>query len=391
MDNANLKPKILLVDDYATNLDLLEAYLASFVPDAVLVRAETGVEAMQAFWNHRFDLVLMDVMMPDISGFDLCQMMKEMRGEDFLPVIMITALNDKDSLLRGLSSGADDFLSKPVNREELAIRCRNLLRLRQTTVDLQSRYDQISQEMELARSMLLNLLPQDLPDFPGLHMSILYEPARIIGGDFYDILPLGEDALGIMIADVKGHGAVSAMMIATLKEQVLHAADLQRDPQAFLSAINANLHALFNGRVDDFFITAFYMVYHQKEGLLTWVNAGHNPPVYFSRQEAKVLDEPRGVPLGILKNPSYELGSLKVAPYGGMFLYTDGIFELPLFYHEARAFDNIEDLLLMLERSHVNATPTLLMREIRRRVAQAELTDDVNAIGLIFERSAHDA
>lgn len=387
MGDANQQAKILLVDDYASNLDLLEAYLHSFLPSSVLVRAETGVEAMQAFWKYRFDLVLMDVMLPDISGFDLCQMMKEIRGEDFLPIIMITALHDKESLLRGLSSGADDFLTKPVSREELSIRVRNLLRLRETTVDLQARYDQIRQEMELARTMLLDLIPQKAPDFPGLHMEIIYEPARIIGGDFCDFFPIGEDSLGIMIADVKGHGAVSAMMIATLKEQVLHAKDIQDDPVAFLTTINASFHALFHDWVDDFFITACYMIYNRAEGSLTWVNAGHNPPVYFRRQEALILEEPRGVPLGILKNPDYQMGTADVAPYGGLFLYTDGIFELPLFYQEPRAFDDIEDLLKMLVRSKVNPTPTLLMREIRRQVARHELTDDVNVIGFIFERS----
>lgn len=387
MELVSHKPKILLVDDYPSNLELLEAYLQGFLSDALTVRAETGVEAMQAFWAHRFDLVLMDVMLPDISGFDLCQMMKEIRGEDFLPIIMITALNDRKSLHRGLSSGADDFLTKPVNREELAIRCRNLLRLRETTVDLQSRYDQISQEMELARSMLLNLLPQEIPKFPGVHMSALYEPARIIGGDFYDIFPLGEDAFGVMIADVKGHGAVSAMMIATLKEQVLNAEALKTDSAAFFKTINANLHALFNKRVDDFFITALYMIYDFSKGTIQWVNAGHNPPIYFGRKDVKLLTEPRGVPLGILKNPDYTTGTLKVAPYGGLFLYTDGIFELPLFYHKPRAFDNMDEVLNMLTRSGVNPTPTLLMREVRRRVEKHELSDDVNAIGLIFERS----
>lgn len=381
-----IEPNILLVDDYEVNLELLELYLQSFVPKANLIKAETGLEAMQYFWENELDLVLMDVMLPDTSGFELCHMMKEIRGENLLPIVMITALDDKRSLLQGLSSGADDFLTKPVNKDELSIRVRNLLRLRATTIDLKRRYNQISQEMELARSILLNLLPQKLPQIEGVYTEVIYEPARMIGGDFFDVFPVGDSHYGVFIADVKGHGAASAMLIAMLKEQIVQAEDAKMLPSQFFQRINENICIFFQEALNDYFITAFYLLYNIKTGEITWANAGHNPPVYFSEGDMRLLDEPGGVPFGIIKEVDYVEGSLYTENHSGLFLYTDGIFEQSLFYMPPRTFDDIQGVLDMLAISGVTPTVSLLMREIRLNIGYGENADDVNAIGMEFER-----
>lgn len=378
------KPIILMVDDYAINLELLEAYLQSSAPNAQLVKAMTGLEAMKAFWDHDLDLVLMDVMLPDISGFELCLMMKEIRKDDYLPIVMITALHDKESLLEGLSSGADDFLTKPVNREELSIRVRNLLRLRSTTSDLNNRYRELSHELHLARTLLTDFMPQHLPDIPGMYMEVIYEPSSFIGGDFYDVIEIDDQHVGFFLADVKGHGVASAMMIAMLKEQLLQSQPFWTQPGALFNKLNQNLYEFFSQNLNDYFITALYMIYHRDKKELRWSNAGHNPAVYFCDEGFKILSEPGGMPFGIMNETIYEEGVVPVKQRCGVMMYTDGIFELPLFYSPARTYANIEEVLDMLQSSGVRPTVSLLMHEIRFHIKADEQTDDVNVIGLDF-------
>lgn len=378
------KPVILLVDDYAINLELLEVYLQNTAPHAQLVKAMTGLEAMQAFWDYELDLVLMDVMLPDISGFELCLMMKEIRKDNYLPIVMITALHDKESLLEGLSSGADDFLTKPVNREELSIRVRNLLRLRSTTADLNDRYQQLSQELSLARSLLIDFMPQQIPNIPDVYLEVIYEPSSFIGGDFYDIIEIDDNHYGFFIADVKGHGVASAMMIAMLKEQLLQSSHLLVQPGKLFKRLNQNLCDFFSQNLNDYFITALYMVYDVEKKTMRWVNAGHNPVVYFCEEGFKVLSQPGGMPFGVFKEAVYEESVEMIKKRCGMIMYTDGIFELPLFYAQERTFANIEEILTMLKNTGILPTVSLLMHEIRYNIRAEDQTDDVNVIGLEF-------
>mgnify|MGYP001668323452 FL=1 len=100
---------VLIIDDYALNLELLESYLMNSRFNMTILKAATGLEAMQIFNSNELDLVITDVMLPDIDGFELCRMMKDLRQENFLPVVMVTALSDRNHRLHGLASGADDF------------------------------------------------------------------------------------------------------------------------------------------------------------------------------------------------------------------------------------------------------------------------------------------
>ncbi len=126
--NEKIKPKILIVDDMKENVELMEAYLA--VEPYEVVSAYGGKEALQKVKNENPDIILLDVMMPELNGYEVCKILKENPETQFIPVLMLTALSELEDRIKGIDVGADDFLTKPINRLELKTRVKSLLRVK---------------------------------------------------------------------------------------------------------------------------------------------------------------------------------------------------------------------------------------------------------------------
>lgn len=140
-----MSSRILIADDNVANRELLEAYLATV--DCELETAVDGADTLEKVESFKPDLILLDVMMPKLSGFEVCKQLKENPKTSGIMILMVTALSELGDIERGVSAGTDDFLSKPVNRIELTKRVENMLKLKGTTDELE-RLRQYIQEME---------------------------------------------------------------------------------------------------------------------------------------------------------------------------------------------------------------------------------------------------
>lgn len=381
-------PTILLVDDFANNLDILEVYLRRAYNGKVEIhRALTGKEALECFEQHTLDLVLLDVMLPDMDGFQICSYMKKARGDDFLPIVMLTALHDKESLLEGLSVGADDFLPKPVNSDELMIRVRNLLNLRFTHRELQWKYEQLSHEMHMARELLNDFMPKYSPSVEGVQIETIYEPSSILGGDFYDVFTIDAENYGIFISDVKGHGAAAAMIVALIKENLYHLKVYWSKPDKLMQRMNAIMYHFFENIRNDYFVTAIYGVFNFKKKTFKWVNAGHTPVAYFQKEFFREL-EGGGLPLGIFGTTEYQVLEQPFNSREGFLFYTDGLFELPMFANESEHYSSLEETHIIQSGGCHEARQ--FMEKVRQNIEPSSLVDDVNLVGVFIGGANHE-
>lgn len=375
------KPNILLVDDYEVNLDLLEAYLELSGIPLEIFKARNGKEAYAMIEQYTLDLILLDVMLPDTSGYDICRWVKEHKLYQNIPIIMITALNDKKDMLNGLQAGADEFLTKPVDSHELILRVKNLLKMKSIANDLDDKYMQLHRELMIATELQKSFLPHKVPQYDGIHVDVLYKPSSFIGGDFYDFIRIDDTHLGVLICDVKGHGVASAMITATIKFQIYDLKKQYLHPELFLEQLNNRLEQFFRGTENDYFVTAFYGVLDLGKREFVFSNAGHSAPGLYSGNALQLLDTDQGLPLGILPDMRYEQKRVQLNIGDELFLYTDGIFELVL---RGRAPKQCSSLHELFEDGEPVTILQLrqLKEEIASQVAREQIADDINYISI---------
>lgn len=379
------KSNILLVDDYEVNLELLEAYLELSGIPMQIYRAYNCAEAYACVEKVSLDLILLDVMLPDGSGYDVCRSLKGFYAYQSIPIIILTALNDKQSMLKGLQAGADEFLTKPVDSHELILRVKNLLKMKAIANDLDQRYSQLHRELVIATELQKSFLPRTVPAYDGVHLEVLYRPSSYIGGDFYDFIKIADDYLGILICDVKGHGVASAMITATIKFQMYDLRQYYLLPDQLLGHLNDRLEQFFSITANDYFVTAVYGVLDLKQNQFFYSNAGHSSPYLCGRDSLVSLENQQGLPLGILPGMVYDCQQVVLQQGQELFLYTDGIFEIALRGKAAKSCSSLMDFFDGAELPIGLAQVHQLQQEIRQYTGSHQIADDVNYIVVRIE------
>jgi serine phosphatase RsbU (regulator of sigma subunit) len=258
-------------------------------------------------------------------------------------------------------------------------------RLQQERVDR----ERLDSELQLAHDIQLTFLPHELPDLPGWDLSVRWQPAREVGGDFYDYFLLPDGRFGIVIADVADKGMPAALymtLIRTLIRATLYEVD---SPTDVLARVNDVLEAETE---QGMFVTLFYGVLSLESGQLVYTNAGHNPPYWLHRKSGDL--EPllkSGMALGVLAGSQVEERSITLEPGDYLFLYTDGVTEADSedgqLYDDERLVDTIRNVLVSSEgkRSEVRDLPALkLVDAIEESVTAftqgAPLSDDLTLV-----------
>jgi len=238
--------------------------------------------------------------------------------------------------------------------------------------------ERMRQELSLAREIQHTLLPQELPALPGWQLCAHYQPAREIGGDFYDFIPLPDDCLGLVIGDVSGKGIPAALVMATARSLLRAAAQRLASPGAVLEQVNDLLHPDIPPKM---FVTCLYAVLDPDSGHLQFANAGHDLP--YQQQAGRVFElRARGMPLGALPAMRYEEQETQLAPGDYVLFYTDGLVEAHNARQEMFGFPRLKALLEGHRSSGGTLIPTLLGELARFTRARGEQEDDVALVTL---------
>ena len=382
--------KILVVDDVAENRDLLLRRLTRLGFSQV-DQATNGIEALTAIGAKSYDLVLLDIMMPELDGFGVLEALRTDGRINDLPVIVISALNEIDPVVRCIELGAADFMFKPFNPTLLRARVLTTLEKKALTDRTRDELKRKQHELNEARTLQLALAP--LP-FTGklsgrsLSIDVLLEPAKEVGGDLVDHFRIGDDLVVLALGDVSDKGAGAALMMARTHAMLRaltarpDAASLFREPHQAIGIVNA---ALAEGNASCMFVTFLLASFDLGTGRLAYVRAGHIPP--FHRDgSGKVarLRRMSGPPLGLIETTKYQADAVMLAPGDRLLIVTDGFTEAhdpdDSMYGEAR----VEEFLTSLAPSETEPLKRLAAL-VRAFEAGRPAFDDMAAILLSFE------
>lgn len=313
---------ILVVDDAPSNIQIVN----SILKDSYKIRIATnGAKALElAKTDPAPDLVLLDVMMPGMDGYEVCTRLKSDADTRDIPVIFLTGQTETEDETRGFSVGAVDYIHKPFSPAVVKARVETHLALRGMREQLALQLKEIQKELETARLIQQSILPEVLPNIEGLDIAARYVPMTSVAGDFYDFLTVDDKRLGVLVADVSGHGMPAALIASMLKIAFAAQCDHAADPARVLQGLNQALC----GKFQHHYVTAAYAFLDMGKRTLTYAGAGHPPMLMWNASTGTVRDvEENGLFLGKFDFAAYTSVEIPLAPGDWALLYTDGISE----------------------------------------------------------------
>jgi sigma-B regulation protein RsbU (phosphoserine phosphatase) len=377
---SGARKSILIVDDTPANLRLLSQMLAEQdyhvrpVPDGPLALAAVRAEPP--------DLILLDIRMPEMDGYQVCEHLKADAQTRDIPVIFISALDATQDKVRAFHTGGVDYVTKPFQAGEVLARVETHLALRELQKELLDVNERMAQELSLAGEIQASFLPRELPALPGWQLAATLQPARQASGDFYDFVTLPDARVGIVMADVSDKGAGAALYMAlscTLFRT--YARQYPTQPELVLSAVNRRLLKDCSACQ---FVTVFYGILDPATGTLIYSNAGHCPPLHFRKDDPDVHELVRtGIPLGIFEDRRWEQETVQLDVGDVLVLYTDGITEayrkVPWLFGEERLLGSVRATLDTAgsQRPSAQAIQDGILADVHRFVGGAPRSDDI--------------
>lgn len=400
MEDTALNPpvrKILVADDSTAQRRMLVMQLSRW--GYHVAEASDGAQALALARAQDFDIVLSDWMMPGLTGPELCRAFRALPRDGYGYFVLLTARSDKSDIATGLESGADDFLTKPVNSAELLARLHAGERilgmqaeLRQRNADLHTLYAALQKDLEQARDFQASLVPDRVLSVGPASITFLMQPSGHLGGDLVGSFRLDADRIALWSLDVAGHGVAAALLAARLAGLL---SDGSRDQNlAFLDGrplrptdVMVRLNSLLNSeRHGDHYVTMFYADLHVPSGHVRAVQAGHPHPVLATAQGAHEIGA-GGFPLGLIPDADYPEMSFTLSPGDRLLIPSDGITECPGPQGDFGT-EGLARMMPALPPRPGDALRRYLMDALAAHAGTREFPDDVSALILDWHAPA---
>ena len=356
-----ISPRVLIAEDQP---EVIEAIRLVLKQEGIHCEAVTSPEAaLAALSSQEFDLVLMDLnyTRDTTSGSEGLELLNRLQQENSsVPIIVMTAWGSVEVAVEAMRRGARDFIQKPWDNWRLLGLVRNQLERGQQVVRAEAEHDR---EMREAGDIQKRLLPRHITQIPGLDISADWKPARVLGGDYFDILRFADGSVGLCIADVEGKGVPAALVMSNLQSAVKAFATPAMEPEQLCRRLNT----IFCEDVQtERFISLCYARLEPANRRLTFTNAGHCPPLLMRANGQTEKLERGGAVLGRLPGWKYEQGEVTLGANDVLVLFTDGVTEAE--NSEQQEFG--EERLTACVRSCGEMTAAGLQRELLAQVAK---------------------
>jgi phosphoserine phosphatase RsbU/P len=382
---AEEKKIVLLVDDAPANIQVVN----SILKDSYRIRVATnGAKALElAKGTPAPDLILLDIVMPEMDGYEVCSRLKAAPETRDIPVIFLTGKTETDDETKGFEFGAVDYIHKPFSPPIVKARVHTHLVLRGIREQLAQQLQAIRSELDTARQIQLSILPREIPKFAGLDVAARYVPMSSVAGDFYDFITVDEKRLGILVADVSGHGMPAALISSMLKIALAAQSAQARDPAAVLTGLNQALCGKFQGH----YVTAAYALVDMEKKTICYAGAGHPPLVLRDRSAENTREiTQNGLFLGFFPKATYSAVEMRFSEGDWGVLYTDGVLEATDPSGQEFGPDRLRLFLESNRNLGVDQFVDGLLGELSRwsdRASGREAEDDITVLAIHFKTS----
>ncbi len=323
---------IIIVDDNATNQLIIKAILnkagykdLKIASSAIELYSLLDMESDSAAESN-VDLILMDMMMPEIDGLEACKTILQVERYKDVPIIFVTALGDSSKMAEALDAGASDYVMKPINKMELLARIRSALRLKREIDWHKERDKQVKFKLELAKKVQRNVLSQPIND-ENIAISAVYQPSSELAGDFYAWYRIDESRYGVILLDMMGHGIASSLVCMYISSVLKDTITRITKPDLVVQELNRYMNQLYKKEeLLNYYFTAIYLVLDTEKRTVEYVNAGHPPGKALIGGQVTLLTE-GCCAVGLFETIEIRQGMISYEDHMKIVLYTDGLSE----------------------------------------------------------------
>lgn len=398
---------VLVVDDSRLQRRILAASLRKW--NYAVLEAGSGEEALEICRDHRPDMVLSDWMMPGMSGLEFCQAFRAISADYYGYFILLTSKSESNDVALGLDSGADDFLTKPVNGNELRARItagERIVKMQRELSDrnrvitdahheLQRVYDAIDKDLLEAKKLQQSLLPVRHRKFEQADLSLLLRSSGHVGGDLVGFFEVNEHQLCLFAIDVSGHGISSALMTARLAGYLSASAPDQnialsrqadgsyaaRPPHEVIGEMNT---LVLTEMETEHYFTMILALVDLPTGRITLSQAGHPHPAIQRAGGAVTQDGLGGFPVGLMEGVSFESFDVQLGAGDRIALMSDGVTECPNSAGEMLGEEGLVCVMTQLASTKGSAFLEALAWQLTDYADSTDLPDDVSGILLEY-------
>ena len=389
------RPRVLIVDDSHDNRRLLETILGKQGYQTMI--AADGEQAISMALWHEPDLILLDVMMPRMDGYQVCEELKRDQRFAEVPIIFLSALSEAVDRVKGLEMGAVDYINKPFHTGEVLARVKTQIQLgtltrelRRSNCQLLERQTQLEDDLKAAREIQASLLPRSrMIAEPWVKVDWRFEPCDSVGGDVFNVFWLDRENLAAYIVDVSGHGLPAAMVTVAVSRSLsadsgysIHRTSRGEPRIASPGEVLRRLDAEYPMERFGKFLTVVYMVLNCRTRNLQFSCAGHPPPLVVHPDGATESLSRGGTIIGLGGSIPFDEGEIQLDPRDRVFLYTDGLTECENGNEEAFGYERMATELSAARDQNLPAACGRVTDRLSVFAEGAPPADDITLCGL---------
>ena len=379
-----LRPKILVVDDEPDLEHLVRQRMRREIRSGKysFVFAHNGVEALEVLSEEQdIDMVLSDINMPRMDGLTLLEQIPKV--DPNIRSVIVSAYGDMKNIRTAMNRGAFDFITKPIDFEDMRVTIQRTLRhleLWREALESRDKLVALQNELSVANKMQQSILPTTFPKGPGFEIFGSMKPAREVGGDFFDVVPLDDGCIGLVVADVSDKGVPAALFMMSSRTLLKGAAIGHAEPGKVLGEVNQLLQKENDAAM---FVTVFYAAFDPASGELAYANGGHNAPLVVHADGSSTLLPPTGgVALGVVPDLTYEQNAVTLRPGDHVVFYTDGVTEAENDQGDQFGLERLCEVFAGGPPEDIRATNEAVLDAVDAFAGEAPQFDDVTCLTL---------